>query len=123
MLTTYILSKQIVIINRLHTFRLPTDLRSGILCAGLRNANASTWNITLEKYKDSKDEDEKADILAGLACTSDEKSQKVLLDSTVAKDPIIKIFDAMNAICAGNPKSFTVLVNFINANIGKIQKA
>ncbi|XP_025986513.2 aminopeptidase N [Solenopsis invicta] len=99
------------------------DIRSGILCAGLREASAETWNKTLTKYKSVTDNDEKRDILAGLGCTTANEIIQRFLDLSIEKDPVIDVFATMNSIAAGNAKSFEILINFINNNIEKIQKA
>ncbi|XP_011865488.1 PREDICTED: uncharacterized protein LOC105560735 [Vollenhovia emeryi] len=101
---------------------LSPDLRSGIICAGLRKAEYETWNTTLQKYKSSKDKDEQADILAGLGCASKETAQKFLA-LTLEESPDVDIFAAMNSICDGNAETFDILVQFINDNIEKVHKA
>ncbi|XP_029666932.1 aminopeptidase N-like [Formica exsecta] len=100
--------------------KLSPDLRRGIICAGLRKANAETWQNTLKKFQDSTDIDERGDILNGLGCASMENIDK-LLNSTIeenAKD----IFSVMNSIAAGNAKSFDALLDFINKHINEIKK-
>jgi len=97
-------------------------MKNGILCAGSRKADEETWKKILGKYTTTKDEDEKADLLAALGCASKENA-KIFLALTLEKDPIVDIFAAINSIYAGNPESSDILIEFINNNIEKIQKA
>lgn len=97
-------------------------MRSGILCAGLRDTDANIWSKTVYKYKNSTDKNEKADILAGLGCVSNIEIVQNFLELTTEEDSAIDIFDAMNSICAGNAKSFNILLNFVNNNTEIIQK-
>ncbi|KAL0111142.1 hypothetical protein PUN28_012807 [Cardiocondyla obscurior] len=101
--------------------KLPLDLRRGILCAALRNADEKTWDATLEKYDNIEDEDIKADVLAGLGCASNRNAEK-FLNKTLEKKPVVGIFAAMNSINAGNAESFGILVKFITNNIEKIRE-
>ncbi|XP_071569030.1 aminopeptidase N-like [Temnothorax nylanderi] len=102
---------------------LVPDLRSGILCAGLRNANLDTWNKTLEKYKTIQDKDEKADVLAGLGCAKSKEIANRFLKSSLEENSVVDVFAAMNSVCAGNAESFDVLIEFINTYIEDIQEA
>lgn len=102
--------------------RLPMDLRSGILCAGLRNTDEKTWNMTLERYLGSTNEDEKAAILNGLGCVTSENITKKFLALTIEDNPVVNIFDALASIYTGNSASFDVLIEFIQKNMEKIQK-
>ncbi|XP_024878007.1 aminopeptidase N-like [Temnothorax curvispinosus] len=102
---------------------LVPDLRSGILCAGLRNAEVDTWNKALEKYKTIQDKDEKADVLAGLGCAKSKEIANRFLKSSLEENSVVDVFAAMNSVCAGNPESFDVLIEFINTYIEDIQKA
>ncbi|XP_018399656.1 PREDICTED: aminopeptidase N-like [Cyphomyrmex costatus] len=102
--------------------KLLPDLRRGILCAGLRNASAQIWNEALQKYKTTKDKDEKADILAGLGCATSKEIVQKFLALTVEKDSHVDIFAVVNSIYAGNAESFDILVEFINDNIETIRK-
>jgi hypothetical protein len=100
--------------------RLPTDLRRGILCAGLRTANNETMKKALNKYINSTDEDEKADILGGLGCITSKEIINEFLLLTFEKD---LLFDALNSVCTGNAASFNVIMKFIVQNIEKIKNA
>ncbi|XP_011050630.1 PREDICTED: aminopeptidase N-like [Acromyrmex echinatior] len=103
--------------------KLLPDLRRGILCAGLRNASPQIWNATLQKYKTTKDKDEKADILAGLGCATSKETIQKFLALTLEKDSDIDIFAALNSICAGNAESFDILIEFIKDKIETIHNA
>lgn len=102
-------------------YRLPPDLKNGIICAGLRKGKAETWNKVAEKYK--KNEEEQANILTGLGCASKEIAN-AFLNSTIGKDSIIDVFSAMNTIAERNAEAFEILLDFINGPyIKEIQEA
>lgn len=100
------------------------DIRSGILCAGLRNEkNPQTWYQTLQKYNTTGDKDEKKDILAGLGCATSKEIVQKFLELTLEKKLDVDIFAAMNSVLNGNPESFDIIEQFINNNSEKIQNA
>lgn len=105
----------------MYLYRLSPDLKSGILCAALRNADEATWNKSLTTYVSSENKYEKEDILAGLGCVKSEKIIKTFLALTLEKNPHVSIFNAINSINAGNAKSFDILIDFIQKNIDKIK--
>nr|XP_012230690.1 PREDICTED: uncharacterized protein LOC105677005 [Linepithema humile] len=98
---------------------LPADLRSGILCAGLRTANNETLQKALEKLYKNATKDEQADILAGLGCITSEEVVNEFLKSTLDTD---LLYDALNSVCTSNTASFNILIKFIVENIQKIQQ-
>lgn len=102
-------------------FSLWIDYRKDVLCAGLRNANENRWANALNKYGVSSDSDEKKDIVAGLGCATDEKIMNAFLNMTLQHTFSISVFDALNSICQGNPKSIDLLIRFISDNVEKIR--
>ncbi|EFN87059.1 aminopeptidase N [Harpegnathos saltator] len=100
--------------------KLPADLRDVILCAGLRYADQHRWNVTLEKYKNTNDESEKAAILNGLGCVQSKKIIETFLDLSLEDKPDIGIFETLNTIYSNNAGCFDILMDFINKNIEKI---
>lgn len=102
--------------------RMPIDLRDGIICAGLRKADQATWNTTLEMYRNSTDEKEKAAILKGLGCVQSEEIIETFLQLSLDDKAVINIFDAMNTICQNNPGSFDLLLDFMRNNFEVIRK-
>ncbi|KAL6262279.1 hypothetical protein P5V15_007374 [Pogonomyrmex californicus] len=103
---------------------LDVNLRSGILCAALRNTekNREKWNKVVEKYKNTEDKTEKAELLAALGCAKTKGIPEAFLELTLQNEPVVNIFDAMNSISMGNAGSFDILMKFINDNIKKIEE-
>lgn len=97
-------------------------MRSAIICAGLRNADVDAWIKAVEKYKNSKDNNERADILLGLGCAKSEEIINKFLNLTIEENPNINTFSAINSIFEGNVQSFNILLDFINEHIETIKK-
>jgi len=102
-------------------FRIWIDYRADVLCAGLRKADVQTWKNTLGKYQTTTDEDEKNDILTALGCVKDKKIIMEFLESTLEKNPVINVFNALNSVRQGNPASVDLLIEFIANNIDNIR--
>ncbi|XP_014472136.1 PREDICTED: aminopeptidase N-like [Dinoponera quadriceps] len=98
--------------------KVPTDMREGVLCAGLRHADQNTWNKTLNKYEGAA-EDEKKMILNGLGCSQSNKILRIFLEESLKRDNM-DIFKTLNAICMNNAGSFDIIINFLNENIDQI---
>ncbi|XP_072748201.1 aminopeptidase N [Anoplolepis gracilipes] len=103
--------------------QLSPDLKKGIICAGLRKEDITTWKKAEQKYRNSKDKDEQAEILAGLGCTTSDDITNTFLNLSIGENPITDIFSVMNSIATGNAQSFDILLNFINTHSEEIQKA
>jgi len=102
-------------------FRIWIDYRADVLCAGLRKADEQTWKNTLGKYETTTDEDEKNDILTALGCAKNKKIVKEFLVSTLEKNSVIDVFNALRSVRQGNPASVDLLIDFITDNIDKIR--
>lgn len=98
---------------------MPTDLRNGIFCAGLRHAEQGTWNTTLQAYKNSTDSNERQAILKGLGCAQNAEVVDTFLRLTLKDESTVSFFDALNVL-TDNSKSFDIIVDFILENYDKI---
>ncbi|KMQ91241.1 aminopeptidase n [Lasius niger] len=103
--------------------KLSPDLKREIICAGLRKADAETWNKAVEKYKKSNDVDERLDILLGLGCATSKEIIKNFLDLTIKEDPFTDTLSALDSIFEGNAGSFDSILDFINEHIEITKKA
>ncbi|XP_026675632.1 aminopeptidase Q-like, partial [Ceratina calcarata] len=64
--------------------KLDVNLKTEILCAGVRKASESEWTDTLEYIITSKlDEDDKKDLLMALACSNSSEILMTYLNSTL----------------------------------------
>lgn len=99
---------------------MPADLRNGILCAGIRNADQETWNKTLDKYTSTKDSDKKAEILNILGCATSEEIVQNFLLLSIEEDHVIDVFTTLDTIYEHNLGCFDIVIDFILENIDKI---
>ncbi|XP_026672067.1 aminopeptidase N-like, partial [Ceratina calcarata] len=63
--------------------KLDVNLKTEILCAGVRNANQSTWTHTLEYIIASMPDDDTLDQMPALACSNSSKILTEYLNSTL----------------------------------------
>ena len=100
--------------NTFDIFRIKPNLKSVVLCNGLKNATEAVWNKTYKKYLNSKDSSEKAIILAGLGCSRNETILKNYLNLVVdRKSQINSTLTAFKTVYTSSAIGFNVTLDFI----------
>ncbi|XP_044585795.1 thyrotropin-releasing hormone-degrading ectoenzyme-like [Cotesia glomerata] len=98
---------------------LPMDLKSEILCGGMRYSDENTWNAVLMKYLENRDKD----ILQALSCTSNFTfSNQILflaMNTTINESEWWDYFRAL----LKESHALEATLNFVNDYRTKIEKS
>ncbi|XP_054003594.1 aminopeptidase N-like [Hylaeus anthracinus] len=103
---------------------LNPDLKSNILCYGLKTAKIETWNeASLKLSKTTTDQDELNVELAVLGCSNDTTILEQFLKKSLTKDLNIDFDVAVQAILTNNQLSgFKIVLDVLEENIEELKK-
>ncbi|XP_012269271.2 aminopeptidase N-like [Athalia rosae] len=101
---------------------LSSDLISNTICAGLRNANATLWNKTLEAYFASNSSADQRALLVGLGCSEDATIINDWLHAII--DPSTNLstsasYSAFTYVYQGSPYNVERAFDFLEANFNE----
>lgn len=103
-------------------FRPHPDLKTYILCNGLKSADKTKWDDTLKKLKDStKDEDERNSLLTVMGCSHNEDILKNFLIQSFDKQSPISFEYAVQAIVANHAKSVKLVLDILEDKYEQIK--
>lgn len=99
-----------------YSFRISSDLRSVMLCEGLRSANASIWMKTFNLYANSKNVAERVMISIALGCASDATILKSYLAKTIEPKSTIRFHTPYVAVSVSSPAGIDIAFDFVTEN-------
>ncbi|XP_053976697.1 aminopeptidase N-like [Hylaeus volcanicus] len=104
--------------------KLDPDLKSNILCYGLKTAKNDIWTKTMDKLlATSTDQDELNVELAVLGCSNDTKILEQFLKNSLTQKPNIDFDVAVQAILTNNQLSgFKIVLDVLEENIKELKK-
>lgn len=94
---------------------MPDDV-DWIICAGVRNANLTTWNKLREKYSLEND----TNIFNALGCTSDSNILNGYLTEVLKQNKTKILPSVFKAICDGSNEGINVVFDFITHEYKKL---
>ncbi|XP_043263382.1 uncharacterized protein LOC122403732 [Colletes gigas] len=99
-------------------YQLDADLKSNILCYGLRSADETKWQTTKDLLsKTTADEDELNTVLAVMGCSKSPPILKKLLEQSLQNNSSIDFDVAVQSVLANNPlEGFDLVLNTISNN-------
>ncbi|XP_076637043.1 uncharacterized protein LOC143349583 [Colletes latitarsis] len=106
------------------TYKLDADLKSNILCYGLRSANEDKWQKTKDALSQTTaDEDELNTLLAVMGCSKSLPILKKLLEQSLLPESSMDFDVAVQSVLANNPlEGFDLVLNNIVDNYEKIKQ-
>lgn len=109
--------------NSIH-YRLDPDLKSNILCYGLKYSDLDTWNKTLNILaKTTADKDERNTLLAVMGCSNSTSILKQFLEQSLEKDSPIDFEVAVQAVMANNQlEGFDLVLSTLIMQLENIKK-
>ncbi|XP_026673538.1 aminopeptidase N-like [Ceratina calcarata] len=94
--------------------KLDVNLKTEILCAGVRKASESEWTDTLEYIITSKlDEDDKKDLLMALACSNSSEILMTYLNSTLEPSYPIDFKTGVKNVVSKYPAGAELVLKFL----------
>ncbi|XP_026669100.1 aminopeptidase N-like [Ceratina calcarata] len=104
--------------------KLDVNLKTEILCAGVRNANESAWNNTLGHILASTpDEDKRKDQLVALACSNSSEILMTYLNSTLNSGTKVFFSTAARDVVSRYPGGAQLVLNFVIKEQKRIEKS
>lgn len=100
--------------------RVPPNEKDWIICAGLKKSNETIWNLMLDIYKRTKDEN----VLESLSCRDDEKTLTKYLKLITEDDNNNLILGSkiLDVLHFASKTNVDLTLKFINTNRQEIKE-
>ncbi|XP_076397775.1 aminopeptidase N-like [Megachile rotundata] len=109
-------------LNNSAQYQLDVNLKNNIICAGLRNANADTWNKTEAILKDIRDEDERKSMFALLACPDSTEILKNFINSTLKEGSVLSFSSAVQAVVSEHNEGVDLAIDMLKSEQKRIKQ-
>lgn len=104
-------------------YLLDADLKSNILCTGLRHANEAVWSTVLQRLANSTNDKQERDSLLGvMGCSENRTILEKLISMSLEPKRYIELDAAVEAIVSNNQISKTRNVSIVGFVLEKLKK-
>ncbi|KAK9296119.1 hypothetical protein QLX08_009757 [Tetragonisca angustula] len=97
------------------------DLKTNVICSGLRLANDNVWNQTLSIVLEIKDNEERLDLYALLACSQSEKILEHYLTLCLQENAVLSFSSAVSHVISRHPRGANIALRVLVANLARIK--
>lgn len=102
---------------------LDADLKSNILCTGLKTANETVWDTVLKRLADStNDKDERDSLLGVMGCSENRKILEKLISESLKSGTSIELNVAVEAIVSNNQISKAENISIVGLVLNKLNE-